>query len=75
MHTFTDNEDRTWTLKLTLGSAERVKALVGVDLLEPCLPGEAREGDADDPPLLTRLGTEVALLCDVIFALVKPQAD
>lgn len=67
MQTFSDNEDRTWTLKLTLGSAERVKALVGVDLLEPC--------DTGDPPLLTRLGTEVALLCDVIFALIKPQAD
>ncbi|MFO7959002.1 MAG: hypothetical protein R6X33_18100 [Candidatus Brocadiia bacterium] len=75
MQTFTDNEGRTWTLKLTLGSAERVKALVGVDLLEPCLPGDTREGDATDPPLLTRLGTEVALLCDVIFALIKPEAD
>jgi hypothetical protein len=31
--------------------------------------------DAGDPPLLTRLGTDVILLCDVIFALVKPQAD
>jgi len=67
VQTFTDNAGRTWTLSLTLGAAERVKALVGVDLLEPC--------DAGDPPLLTRLGTEVALLCDVIFALIKPQAD
>ena len=67
MKSFTDNAGRTWTLSLTLGAAERVKALVDVDLLEPC--------DAGDPPLLTRLGTEVALLCDVIFALIKPQAD
>ncbi len=67
MQSFTDNAGRTWTLSLTLGSAERVKALVDVDLLEPC--------DQADPPLLTRLGTEVALLCDVIFALIKPQAD
>ncbi|MBW7905464.1 MAG: hypothetical protein LC135_03120 [Phycisphaerae bacterium] len=28
-----------------------------------------------DPPLLTRLETDIVLLCDVIFALVKPQAD
>ena len=28
-----------------------------------------------DPPLLTRLGIDVVLLCDVIFVLVKPQAD
>ena len=33
------------------------------------------ELEAGDPPLLTKLGTDVILLCDVIFALVKPQAD
>jgi len=31
--------------------------------------------ETGDPPLLTRLGTDVILLCDVIFASVKPQAD
>jgi len=43
-----------------------VKSLLDVNLLEL---------EAGDPPLLTRLGTDVILLCDVIFALVKPQAD
>ncbi|MBU0717313.1 MAG: hypothetical protein KJ749_03615, partial [Planctomycetes bacterium] len=43
-----------------------VKGLLDVNLLEL---------EAGDPPLLTRLGTDVILLCDVIFALVKPQAD
>ena len=66
MKTFADNAGRTWTISLTIDAAKRVKSLLGVNLLEL---------DAGEPPLLTRLGTDVILLCDVIFALVKPQAD
>jgi hypothetical protein len=66
MKTFTDSAGRTWTLALTIDAAKRVKSLLDVNLLEL---------EAGDPPLLTRLGTDVILLCDVIFALVKPQAD
>ena len=33
------------------------------------------EAPAKAEPLLTKLGTDVILLCDVIYALVKPQAD
>jgi len=66
MKTFTDSAGRTWTVALTIDAAKRVKGLLDVNLLEL---------EAGDPPLLTRLGTDVILLCDVIFALVKPQAD
>ena len=66
MKSFTDNAGRAWTLALTIDAAKRVKSLLDVNLLEL---------EAGDPPLLTRLGTDVILLCDVIFALVKPQAD
>jgi hypothetical protein len=66
MKTFTDSAGRTWTLALTIDAVKRVKSLLDVNLLEL---------EAGDPPLLTRLGTDVILLCDVIFALVKPQAD
>jgi len=66
MKTFTDSAGRTWTLALTIDAAKRVKSLLDVNLLEL---------EAGEPPLLTRLGTDVILLCDVIFALVKPQAD
>ncbi|GMV98441.1 MAG: hypothetical protein AMXMBFR83_27910 [Phycisphaerae bacterium] len=66
MKTFTDTAGRTWTLALTIDAAKRVKSLLDVNLLEL---------EAGDPPLLTRLGTDVILLCDVIFALLKPQAD
>lgn len=66
MKTFTDNAGRAWTLALTIDAAKRVKSLLDVNLLEL---------EAGDPPLLTKLGTDVILLCDAIFALVKPQAD
>jgi len=66
MKTFKDTRDREWKIALTFGAAKRVKDLLGVNLLAL---------DAGDPPLLTRLGTDVMLLCDVIFALIKPQAD
>ncbi len=66
MRTFTDSAGRTWTVTLTIDAAKRVRSLLGVNLLEL---------DAGDPPLITRLGTDVILLCDVVFALVKPQAD
>ena len=66
MKTFTDSAGRTWTVSLTIDAAKRVKGLLDVNLLEL---------EAGAPPLLTKLGTDMILLCDVIFALLKPQAD
>ena len=66
MRTFTDSAGRTWTLSLTLDAAKRVRSLLDVNLLDL---------ESGEPPLLTRLGTDVILLCDVVFAIVKPQAD
>lgn len=66
MKTFTDNAGKVWTLVLTINSAKRVKSLLGINLLEP---------EAGEPPLLTRLGTDEILLCDVLYCLIKPQAD
>jgi hypothetical protein len=66
MKTFADSAGRTWTVSLTLDSVKRVRDLLGVNLLEL---------DQGEPPLLTRIGTDVILLCDMIFAILKPQAD
>lgn len=66
MKTFADSEGRKWNLSLTIAAAKRVRGLLGVNLLDL---------DQGDPPLLTRLGTDVMLLVDVVFCLVKPQAD
>jgi hypothetical protein len=65
--TFNDNAGRTWTLAITVDAIKRVEGLIkGVNL------ANLTHGD---PPLLTRLETDIVLLCDVIFALLKPQAD
>ena len=66
MKTFNDSAGRTWKLELTIAAAKRVKALTGTDLLAL---------DQGDPPALTKLGLDVMLLCDVIFAVLQPQAD
>lgn len=66
MKTFTDNAGKTWTISLTIDSAKRVRDLMSINLLEP---------EAGEPPLLTRLGTDEILLCDVLFCMIKPQAD
>lgn len=66
MKSFTDNTGRSWSIVMTIGSVKRVRDLLGVNLLEP---------ESGDPPLMTRLGTDEILLCDVIYCLIKPQAE
>ena len=66
MTSFRDTAGRTWQISLTIDALKRVKSLLQIDLTEP-LQGE--------PPLMTRLAIDVLLLCDVLFAIIKPQAD
>ena len=64
MRTFQDNENREWKIELNVTAIKRVRDLCdGVNL--------AQMG----PELLDRLSNDVILLCDVIYALCKPQAD
>jgi len=66
MKAFTDNAGKTWSIAMTIDSVKRVRDLLSVNLVEP---------EAGEPPLLTRLGTDEILLCDVVYCLIKPQAD
>ena len=66
MKVFTDNASRTWSVIITVDSIRRVMKLLGINITEI---------DVGDPPLLVRLGTDEMLLCDIIYCLVKPQAD
>jgi len=71
MRTFTDSAGRMWQLAITVDAVRRVRDLVGVNLarlIEPREPGR-------DLPLMTDLEDDLLLLVDVIYALVKPQAD
>ncbi len=70
MKTFKDTADREWTIDMTIGAIKRVKDLYNVDLLSLDKP----ESEGSEP-LLTRLGIDIALLIDVVYGLIKPQAD
>lgn len=64
MKTFKDNAGRSWTLAINVDAIKRVRSLVDVNLL-----------DALEGKLIERLANDPVLLCDVLFALVKPDAD
>ena len=66
MRVFSDKTGQQWEIALTVGSVRRVKGLISVDLLHI---------DQGDPPLMTRMATDIVLLCDILYALCKPQAD
>jgi hypothetical protein len=64
MKTFKDNEGRSWDVTVNVDAIKRVRGLVDVDLLE-----------AADGKLIEKLVCDPVLLCDVIYALCRPQAD
>jgi hypothetical protein len=64
MHTFTDATGRTWSVAINVDTVRRVKALAGVNLM-----------DVVEGQLVARLQTDPVLLCDVLYAVCKPQAD
>ncbi|MEQ9616665.1 MAG: hypothetical protein RLN60_01380 [Phycisphaerales bacterium] len=64
MRSFTDNEGRTWAVAVHVASVKRVKGLADVDLME-----------ALDSGLIERFIRDPVLLCDVIYAVCKPEAD
>ena len=65
MKAFKDNAGRTWQIEITTADIKRVQALVGVHLAIDTLSGD----------LMDRLADDAFLLCDVIYALCKPQAE
>lgn len=64
MRTFKDNAGRTWTVTVNVDAVKRVRSLLDVNLLEVV-----------DGKLIERLAADPVLLCDVLYALVKPDAD
>lgn len=66
MRTFKDNQGREWTVEITVAAIKRVRGLAGVDLMEVL---EGSNG------LIEKLVRDPVLLCDVIYAACKPQAD
>ncbi|KAA0215768.1 MAG: hypothetical protein DYG94_06380 [Leptolyngbya sp. PLA3] len=66
MRTFTDNQGWEWTVEINVAALKRVRGLTGVDLMEVL---EGSNG------LIEKLVRDPVLLCDVIYAACKPQAD
>lgn len=66
MRSFSDTKSNEWNVSVTIGSVKRVISLLDVNLLDI---------EQGDPPLMVKLSTDVVLLCDIIYCLVKPQAD
>jgi hypothetical protein len=64
MRTFTDNAGRTWTVAINVDAIKRVRDLLKVDLLEIL-----------DGKLIEKLYRDPVLLCDVVYAVCKPEAD
>jgi hypothetical protein len=64
MKSFTDNAGRTWKVTINVETIRRVRALLNLNLL-----------DAVEGVLLERLVHDPVLLCDVLFAIVKPEAE
>lgn len=64
MKTFSDNAGRTWTVTINVDAIKRVRGLLDVDLLEIV------EGK-----LIEKLIRDPVLLCDVVYAVCKPEAE
>lgn len=65
MPVWTDNTGRSWSIVIDPVSLKRVKDLAGVNLV----------ADLVDAKLFSNLATDPVLLCAVLYALCKPQAD
>lgn len=66
MRTFNDNAGRTWTVAINVDAMKRVRSLCDVDLMDVV---------SDGGKLLDRLIADPVLLCDVIFAVCREEAD
>ena len=65
MAEFRDNEGRTWLVQVTTTTLKRVKSLLDMDLGKMAVDGSLYKVLADDP----------ILLCDLLYAICKPEAD
>lgn len=66
MRSFKDNQGRQWTVEVNVAALKRVRGLTGTDLVQVI------EGEGG---LIEKLVRDPVLLCDVVYALCKPEAD
>lgn len=64
MKTFTDKTGRSWSLVIDVDTIKRVRGLIDVNLI-----------DVVEVKLFERIASDPVLLCDVVYAVCKPDAD
>jgi hypothetical protein len=64
MRSFKDNQGRQWSVDINVTTIKRVRGLTGEDLMQVI------EGT-----LIEKLIRDPVLLCDVVYAICKPEAD
>jgi hypothetical protein len=64
MQSFKDNQGRQWSVEINVTAIKRVRGLTGEDLMQVI------EGT-----LIEKLIRDPVLLCDVVYATCKPEAD
>jgi len=64
MRSFKDNAGRQWSVEINVATLKRVRGLTGTDLMQVI------EGT-----LIEKLIRDPVLLCDVVYAICKPEAD
>lgn len=69
MKQFTDSQGRAWALAITLGAAQKVRAALDVDLLNPAALSD------DGAPVMQRLLYDDVFLCLVVAELIKDQLE
>ncbi len=68
MKTFKDNAGRTWTVEVNIATVKRVRSLVNIDLMDII-------NKDDHENLMNRLTLDPILMCNVVYAICKPDAD
>src|SRR6185436_3131861 len=66
MPSFKDLAGREWLITVNVFTLKHLKDALGVDLM--------RLADGE-PPLAVRLATEPVLVCEILYAILKPQMD
>jgi len=64
VRTFKDSKGRDWKVEVNVAAVKRIKDLADIDLI-----------DSNEGAVFHRLAEDPIALCDVIYAVCKPQAD
>ncbi len=67
MTSFEDIQKRIWIVNITVSALKRVKAMTGIDL--------GNIANLTDGTLAEKIGSDPVLLSELLYAVVKPEAD